>query len=119
MLVKGDVLGTQSPKHLEMAQGHISLSAWSVALPPTLARRGLGRSSCLADLLGGGLIGHLASKTYSVRTWSFVPPCRLARRGLDRSSRLVDLLDGDLVGSWARDMFMGHALSTPFLGTQQ
>jgi hypothetical protein len=55
-------------------------SAWtgSVAPPRILARRGLARSPCLADLLGS-LVIRPASHTCSARAWWFAPPCRLAR----------------------------------------
>lgn len=93
--------------------------AWSFALPHGIARRGLGRSPHLVDLLGGGLVIRPASRNCSAGTWSLAcftdsldgdlvvhhasqtcsagacslaPPRRLARRGFGRLSRLADLL---------------------------
>jgi hypothetical protein len=71
--------------------------AWLFAPPHRLARRGLGRSLRLTDLLGGDLIIRPASQTCSARIWSFALPHRLARRGLDHMPRLADLLGEDLI----------------------
>jgi hypothetical protein len=54
-----------------------SMETWSAAPPPRLARRGLGRPLCLADLFDGDLVGCSVSQTCSLRTWSAAPPLRL------------------------------------------
>jgi hypothetical protein len=71
---------------------------WSVAPPRRLARQGLGRSPCLTDLLGGGLVVRSALQTCSTGTWSFAPPRRPSQRGFGRSPCLADLLEGG--GDW-------------------
>jgi hypothetical protein len=50
--------------------------------------------------------------------WSFTPPHKLARQELGLSPCLADLLDRDVVDKWAREMFLGLALGTPFLDTR-
>jgi hypothetical protein len=65
----------------------------------------------------GILVVRPASWTCLAWTWSFAPPRRLAQWGLGRSPYFADLLGEDLVGKWAREMFMGLVLGTPFLGT--
>jgi hypothetical protein len=74
-------------------------SAW-LYVPPCIDRRGLSRSPRLVGLFSGDLVAR--------------PPRGLSRWRLNRSSRLTDLLDG-----WARKSFMGLAMGTLFLGTQQ
>lgn len=93
------------------------VGAWSVAPPRILARRGLGRSPRLSDLLGRGSFVRPASQNCSAGARSFASQTCLV--GLGHSPRLADLLNEDLVGKWARERFMGLALGTPFLGTQQ
>jgi hypothetical protein len=99
---------------------------WSFDLPHRLARWGLIRSPRLVDLLGGDLVVHPASETYSMEVWSFASlsksaasPPRLAQCGHDCLHCLADLLSGDLIDSWARERFLALALGTPFLGTRQ
>ena len=80
--------------------------------PCGTAWQALGRSPCLVDSLGGGLVDHLAD---------------LLARGLGQSPHLTDLLDWglvvrlvdslgeDLVSKCARQRFMDLALGT-FMG---
>jgi hypothetical protein len=81
-------------------------SVWSFTPPRKLARRGLGCSPHLADLLGEGF-GHSPLLT------------DLLGGAFGHLPRLVDLLGGDLVGKWARERFMGLPLGTHFLGIRQ
>lgn len=75
-------------------------SAWPYVPPCRFDRRGLSRSSRLVGLFSGDLVAR--------------SPHGLSRRRLNRLSRLADLLDGR-----ARKSFMGLAMGTLFLGTQQ
>jgi hypothetical protein len=93
------------------ASQNFSMETWSLALTRRLARRGLGHSACLADLLvvdfghsshlvgslDGALVVRSASQTHSTVLWSFAPPRRLALWGLCHSARFADSLDGALV----------------------
>jgi hypothetical protein len=73
-----------------------------IALPCGLIRQGPNRSPRLADLLGGDLVGRLASWTCSGGACSVAPPRGLARRGTLVGQRVIGLISG-----------------TSFLGTQQ
>jgi hypothetical protein len=74
-----------------------SMGAWSFALPCRLAQQGLGRSSCLADLLGVGSFVRPASQNCSVGARSFISSRRLAWWELGNSPSLAYLLGGGLV----------------------
>jgi hypothetical protein len=51
-----------------------STRTWSAASPRRLARRGVGRQLCLADLLDEDLVGHSVSQTCLAGTWVGVTP---------------------------------------------
>jgi hypothetical protein len=63
------------------------LETWSAASPGRLARQGLGRSLCLADLLG-----RFVSQSFLAGTWSTAPSYRLDRRGHKLKNEVTGLL---------------------------
>jgi hypothetical protein len=113
-LVVADV-GQQPQAGAPSSRVH-SVGTRSFVPPRGPIRRGLRRPLCLANLLDGDLVIHLASQTCSTGTWSstslrvdlvfclasqtcmvgtqsFASPHKLARRGIGHSSRHADLLD--------------------------